>query len=124
MRRFEGEQGFVTDAIYDEGLGCEEPATIVDPLDATRTHTIAPGTSFQDIVKPIFRAGKLVYEIPPIEESRSRTFSNLERFHTGIRRLDNPHQYPVGLERRLHELKTDLILRSRAANVSTGGLEV
>jgi len=25
----------------------------------------------------------------------------------------NPHQYPVGLERRLHDLRTDLVMSAR-----------
>ena len=28
----------------------------------------------------------------------------------GVKRFDNPHTYPVGLETRLHELRTRLIL--------------
>jgi hypothetical protein len=34
--------------------------------------------------------------------------------HAGIKRLVNPHRYPVGLEQRLHELKTALVLAARA----------
>jgi nicotinate phosphoribosyltransferase len=34
-------------------------------------------------------------------------------FHSGIKRFLNPHQYPVGLESRLHELKTKLIFQAR-----------
>jgi nicotinate phosphoribosyltransferase len=37
----------------------------------------------------------------------------LARFHFGIKRFINPHQYPVGLEEGLHELKTDLVLKAR-----------
>jgi nicotinate phosphoribosyltransferase len=30
-----------------------------------------------------------------------------------VKRFVNPHQYPVGLERGLHELKTRLVLAAR-----------
>ena len=33
--------------------------------------------------------------------------------HPGIKRFDNPHQYPAGLELTLHEFKTELILRPK-----------
>jgi nicotinate phosphoribosyltransferase len=51
--------------------------------------------------------------VPPLAESRGRTAKQLSRFHAGIKRFVNPHQYPVGLERSLHELKTRLVLEAR-----------
>jgi nicotinate phosphoribosyltransferase len=44
---------------------------------------------------------------------QQRTREQLSKVHPGIKRFVNPHQYPVGLERRLHELRTELILRAR-----------
>ena len=34
-------------------------------------------------------------------------------FHGGVKRLMNPHQYPVGLETDLYDLKTRLITEAR-----------
>lgn len=113
VRRFRDEQGFVADAIFDEPRGLSSPCTIVDPLDATRRRRIDAPTH-DDLLVPVFRAGRPVYEAPPIEASRERAAQQLARFHAGIKRFVNPHQYPVGLEQGLHELKTELILRARA----------
>jgi nicotinate phosphoribosyltransferase len=33
--------------------------------------------------------------------------------HSGIRRFVNPHQYPVGLEAKLFEVKSHLISKAR-----------
>ena len=44
---------------------------------------------------------------------RERTKAQLDLFHAGVKRLMNPHQYPVGLELGLHNLKTDLVLKAR-----------
>jgi nicotinate phosphoribosyltransferase len=33
--------------------------------------------------------------------------------HAGIKRFENPHRYPAGLELGLHELKMKLILRAK-----------
>ena len=42
-----------------------------------------------------------------------RTIAQLAGFNAGVKRLVNPHQYPVGLERKLHDLKTALVLQAR-----------
>ena len=39
--------------------------------------------------------------------------SQLARLYSGTKRLLNPHEYPVGLEPALFDLKTDLIFKSR-----------
>ena len=55
-----------------------------------------------------------VYNIVPEESAaRYRVQEELARFHAGIKRLVNPHIYPVGLERGLHERKTALVLAAR-----------
>ena len=54
-----------------------------------------------------------MYEVPPLAVSRERTGAQLARFHQGVKRFVNPHQYPVGLERSLHDLKTRLVLEAR-----------
>jgi nicotinate phosphoribosyltransferase len=36
--------------------------------------------------------------------------------HPGIRRFMNPHEYPAGLERGLHEFKMRLILDARGVS--------
>jgi len=45
--------------------------------------------------------------------NRARRESQLARFHPGIKRFENPHGYPVGLEQALFDLKTRLILEAR-----------
>jgi nicotinate phosphoribosyltransferase len=44
---------------------------------------------------------------------RARTQRELARLHPGIKRLVNPHRYPVGLEERLHARRTQLVLEMR-----------
>ena len=83
-------------------------------MDLTRRKTIAAGTPYSDLLSPIFRSGKLVYKVPSLAEARQRVQEQLSRFHAGITRFVNPHVYPVGLEKGLHELKTKLVLQARA----------
>ncbi|HKB79409.1 MAG TPA: nicotinate phosphoribosyltransferase [Thermoanaerobaculia bacterium] len=109
VRRFDD-----ADMIFDE-LGGEPSRVIVDPLDPTRRRSVAPEGRHDDLLVPIFRGGKRVYELPSMEDIRERRSTQLERFHAGVKRLLNPHSYPVGLERRLFDLKTRLILQARGA---------
>lgn len=101
------------DLIYDEELGIAEPPTLVDPADPMRRKTVDPGAPWEDLLVPVFRGGRRVYDLPPLAESRRRTGEQLARLHPGIKRFVNPHQYPAGLERRLHERKTALVLAAR-----------
>ena len=102
------------DMILDE-LTPEPTRTIVDPLDLTRRRTVADDAPFEDLLVPIFRGGRRVYAPPPIEEIRARRAAQLARFHDGVKRFVNPHQYPVGLEEKLFELKTQLVLEARGS---------
>ncbi|HLH56939.1 MAG TPA: nicotinate phosphoribosyltransferase [Verrucomicrobiae bacterium] len=113
VRRFRSPKQFIADAIYDQGHPAPKRFTIVDPLDPTRRKHVPPETSFEDLLVPIFRSGKLVYRQPSLEESRQRVTHQLAMLHPGIKRFVNPHQYVAGLELGLHELKTKLVLRAR-----------
>ncbi len=116
VRRFQDTDGaFVGDAIFDEELGAADAGqtTIVDPLDVTRRKRFDADAPHDDLLVPVFRGGKLVYDLPALTDVRERTRAQLDALHPGVRRFLNPHQYAVGLEHRLHDLKTDLILKAR-----------
>lgn len=105
---------FIADMIYDAQNPPEEgDVLIIDPTDITRRKRIAAGTKWEELLVPLYRGGKLVYERPRINNIRERVQSQLARLHPTIRRLVNPHGYPVGLESRFHELKMELIMRAR-----------
>jgi nicotinate phosphoribosyltransferase len=113
VRRFKTEHGFLADAIYDTLTGIRDGCTIVDPMDILRRKVIEPGTQHEDLLVPIFRDGKLVYDQPPLPQIRQRTFDQLAALHPTIRRFANPHRYPAGLEERLYNLRNDLVFKAR-----------
>jgi nicotinate phosphoribosyltransferase len=112
-RRFTEHGECIGDAIYDTLLPVPEMFTIIDPYDMTRRKRIAAGTPHGDLLVPVFRGGTSVYEMPSIQQSRQRTSDQLAMFHGGVKRFVNPHQYPVGLEKSLFDLRTELILKAR-----------
>lgn len=113
VRRFRKGNQFVGDAIYDETRPLARRMVIVDPADATRRKHFAAGTKYEDLLVPIFRRGKLVYKAPSLDAIRARAQEQLGLLHEGIKRFENPHEYPAGLELTLNELKTELILRAK-----------
>lgn len=131
VRRFRDDGQFVGDMIFDEnaavagasplaGPGAHARATsqigdtIVDPLDPTRRKRFSDDMAFEDLLAPVIRGGRTVYQAPALASVRQRVQAQLGALHASIRRFVNPHQYPVGLELRLHEHKTRLVLEARA----------
>jgi nicotinate phosphoribosyltransferase len=112
VRRFSGPQGAVADMIYDEELG---PSTrlLIDPVDATRRRTVDAGAPFEDLLLPVVRRGARVHPAESLEWIRARAAQQLGQFHPGIKRFLNPHVFPVGLESKLHERRTRLVLAAR-----------
>jgi nicotinate phosphoribosyltransferase len=113
VRRFRSDGLFSGDAIYDELMGVPAECVIVDPLDMTRRKRMGTDARYEDLLVPVFRGGRRVYDPPAIEAVRARVREQLEHLHPATKRFTNPHTYPVGLEQRLHELKTELILKAR-----------
>jgi nicotinate phosphoribosyltransferase len=113
VRRFRHPHGFLADAIWDELTGLPDEVILVDPFDPTRRREIPAGTPGDDLLVPVFRGGRRVYDPPPLAQSRARTAEQLAGFHQGVKRFVNPHQFPVGLERGLHDLRTRLVVDLR-----------
>jgi nicotinate phosphoribosyltransferase len=113
VRRYFRDGEAMADMIYDTQAPVPKEAVVVDPLDFSRRKTIQGDTRHEDLLTPIFRNGRCVYDVPPLAASRERTAKQLVLFHAGVKRFVNPHQYPVGLERGLHDLKTRLVLEAR-----------
>ncbi len=113
VRRFETPRGFLADAVYDIERPLHSPVEIVDPLDMTRRRRLPADARGEDLLVPVLRRGQVVYERPGLEQIRRRTQDQLARLHPGIKRFLFPHQYPVGLERGLFDLRTRLVLEAR-----------
>jgi len=113
VRRYHRDGLFLADAIYDAATSIDDGCTIIDPLDMTRRKHMSGDVAHTDLLVPVFREGKQVFEVHALENSRGWVHKQLDALHPTIKRLTNPHQYPVGLEQSLFELKTDLILKLR-----------
>lgn len=118
VRRFFDGQHYRGDIIYNESTGIRKRAIMVDPGDATRRTPVDLGWTHEDLLVPVFRKGEVVYDTPTLHQTRDRCRQDLARFHDGVKRFLNPHEYPVGLEPQLHDLKTDLMKKARAQAIA------
>jgi nicotinate phosphoribosyltransferase len=97
-------------------LDDEDPqhlATIVlrHPADHTRYRKVAREeiSRIEPLLVDVLQEGKLVYDLPPIEEMRKQRQTDVGQLDDGVRRLVNPHIYHVSLTQRLWDLKQELI---------------
>lgn len=113
-RRYFRDGRAIGDVIYDVDLGIGDEASLADPADDDTRKTLGAGASHEDLLVPIFRDGKQVYEEPSLEEIRKRAADQRKCFQPETLRFDDPSPYLVGLEEKLFELKTRLIAEARA----------
>ncbi len=115
VRRFVDATGrFRSDMIYDEDLPAPPDGdVIVDPADSLHMRAIERGWSREELVLAAMRRGHRVGPSPSLEEIRARARAQIASLHPAIRRLLNPHTYPVGLEMQLHERRNALVLERR-----------
>ncbi len=113
VRRFVDDTGIArADMIINELQTPDEDLRMIDPSDPFTYKSDFPSQSF-DLLKPVFRSGDLVSAVEDVSNARDRTKQELNLFHEGILRFDNPHRYPVGLEAKLHDLRVDMIQAAR-----------
>jgi nicotinate phosphoribosyltransferase len=113
VRRFANEKEYLGDMIYDELEGQPKTRLLVDIADVTLRRSIPETAAHRDLLVPIFRQGEMIYDRPTIHQIRDHALVELGKFYAGVKRLLNPHIYPIGLELGLHETKTRLIQEAR-----------
>lgn len=113
VRRFTLDGEFRGDVIFDEEAGCPEPVEIIHPADITRGKLMPEGATHEDLLQPLFRAGKLATELPTLPQIQARCREQLTHLHATVKRLDHPHEYPAGVERSLHDRKLEMIQKAK-----------
>lgn len=121
VRRYLSEDGLMADMIYDELTGIDDRATIVDSRDPTRHRRLSGEVDSADLLAPAVRDGEVVLQSVDLHEVRRSVQKNLQELHPSIRRLMNPHEFPVGLDIGLQERRNRMI--SEARNASSEGAQ-
>lgn len=97
---------------YDEDVDSNRnpdgSLTIFDP-DATWKKKTIHNFVAKPLQVPIFLGGKLVYQLPKLEEIQQYCSDQMDTLWDEVKRFDNPHNYYVDLSQKLWNTKYDLI---------------
>lgn len=96
-------------ALEDDVFAEDKPLTIFDPIQTWKRKTLKNFRT-RELLKPIFREGKRVYDLPQLKEIQIYSRKELDTFWDEVKRLTNPHRYIVDLSINLFELKQQLLL--------------
>ena len=66
---------------------------------------------------PVFRGGKLVYDLPDLEEIRAYCAQQLDTLWDEVKRFENPHGYYVDLSQKLWDIRNDLLINARNSQI-------
>ena len=94
--------------VWDEEIDDSQPLTIFDPQAVWKTKKLTNFTA-QELLQPIFKAGKLVYQKPSLTEIRSYCAAQIDLLWDEVKRFQNPHNYYVDLSEKLWLVKRELL---------------
>ena len=98
-------------SIDDEDPRTMDRLILRHPSDHSKCRALEKSeiSEIEPLLVEVLREGKLVYELPTIDEMRRRRAADVDRLDPGVARLINPHIYHVSLTDRLWNLKQSLI---------------
>ena len=94
--------------VYDEVVDDSQDLEIFDPDATWKTKTVF-NFEAKELQVPIFKDGKLVYQMPTLDEIRTYCLSEVDRLWDEIKRFDNPQTYYVDLSQKLWDIKYGLL---------------
>jgi len=112
VRRYYREDVPVADMLYNEE-GDVQAETLMDPMQENIGNPLPAHDRFEDLLVPVFRDGKQVFQHPSLATVRANCRSQMEIWPAEILRLNQPESYLVGLEEDLHTLKQQLIAKAK-----------
>lgn len=109
VKRYQIGGKLVGDVIYNPENPVKHGSKVVDSTNPLVIRDIKTLTEGEDLLVPIFRGTKNVYNAPSTGEIRDNVKKNLMYLGDNILRFKNPHGYFVGLEQSLFDKKVELI---------------
>jgi nicotinate phosphoribosyltransferase len=97
--------------LEDENPRESQRIVLRHPTDHSKYRTLTQESisEIEPLLVEVLRDGKLVCDLPDIEQMRMRRIADVERLDTGVRRIMFPHIYHVSLTQKLWDLKQELI---------------
>ena len=113
VRRFADERGYVGDMIFDDTRGPDARGIVVDLKDTGHLESIISSATSTDLLQPMMRGGALTEPPAELATARQRAAQQLQLLHPAVQRFTKPHEYLVGLDIGLHELRHQMIQAAR-----------
>ncbi len=98
--------------LHDETVDDSKPIEIFDP-QYTWKRKMLEDVRAEELLVPIFKSGKLVYQLPALAEIKQRCADQLETMWDEVLRFENPHNYYVDLSQKLWDIKHEMIRGNR-----------
>ncbi len=94
--------------LHNEVLDDSKPLELFDP-DATWKRKVVSDFVARPLLAPIFLGGRLVYDLPSMEESRAYCKAQIDTLWEEVKRFEYPHTYYVDLSQTLWDIKQELL---------------
>lgn len=94
--------------LRDETVDDTKPLELCDPDVRWKRKTLE-GFRAEELQKPIFINGELVYQEPTLKEIKTHCAYAVSTLWEEVKRFDNPHRYYVDLSPKLMELKDGML---------------
>lgn len=98
--------------VYDEVIDDSKEYELIDPTFTWKRKNVSNFTA-KELLQPIFRNGKLVYQLPTIDEIRENCVKQVDMLWDEIKRFENPQTYYVDLSEKLLGIRTELLERTK-----------
>lgn len=100
--------------LHNEKINIYEDFKICHPVNAWKTKILEANTyKVEEVLKPIFVKGDLVYLCPSLDEIRAHTKKSLDSIWEEVKRFEYPQVYFVDVSSSLFELKSEMIKHVR-----------
>ncbi|MCL1820941.1 MAG: nicotinate phosphoribosyltransferase [Oscillospiraceae bacterium] len=112
-RLFDRESGMaIADqlCVHDETIDESKELTIFDQYATWKTKTLT-NFSARELLVPVFKNGKRVYNSPNIFDIQRYCAQQVDMLWDEVKRFENPHDYYVDLSHKLWEIKQNLLKR-------------
>ena len=98
--------------VFDETVDDTKPLEIFDPVHTWKRKTLTDFTA-RELLVPVFKDGKQVYELPSIHEIKEHCKREIEFVWDEVLRFENPHNYYVDLSQKLWDIKNEMLHKMR-----------
>ena len=94
--------------VHDEVIDDSKEYELIDPTFTWKRKKVSNFTA-KELLRPIFKGGELVYDLPSIDEIRENCVYHVASLWDEVKRFENPQTYYVDLSERLLNIRSDLL---------------